>query len=106
MADEKDKKTKQRQKEEQKKRSLHKKSKDRRKKDVMPNLPFIIAFQGDPSVDFRCEDMHDYRREGYHYYTLTGMRGGENGLRRLARYKTHKITRFHMGQVLVYKAGP
>jgi hypothetical protein len=94
--------------EEQKKKSkfnLHKKHKERRKRDAIPGLPFIITFQGDPAKDFRCEDVHDsinkhtyvlVPRKANYYYTL--------GLSRLACYMHHRITRLYEGQLLVYKA--
>lgn len=106
MTDEKDRESQsQRQREKQKKRSLHRKHKDRRKKDVVPNLPFIIGFQGDPAMDFRCEDVHGDSGNQLHIYRLNPIYGENRGLRRLSTYFSKKITRLHMGQVLIYKAG-
>jgi hypothetical protein len=96
----------QKQREEQKKRSLHRKHKERRKRDLMPHLPFIIGFQGDPARDFRCEDVHSDSKDQIHTWILNPIHGwGERGLRRLSRYFSNHITRLHMGQILIYKAG-
>lgn len=97
----------QKQREEQKKRSLHKKHKDRRKKDIMPNLPFIVGFQGDPARDFYCNDEDQRDRKGNPVYELIPRRGarfGEMKFRRLSTYMAHKLTKILNGKVLVYKA--
>jgi len=41
----------------QKRRSLHDKHKERRKRDCMIGMPFIIAFTGDPAGLFYCADI-------------------------------------------------
>lgn len=96
----------QRQQEKKKKRSLHDKHKMRRKKDVAPNLPFIIGYLGDPAQRFFCEDVHEF--DGRHSYGLIGNMPecAEKRFTRLVRYMKHKITRIAVeGKVLIYKAG-
>ena len=85
-------------------RSLHDKHHDRRKRDCMIGLPFIIAYQGDPAQNYFCNDIHDYQ--------LIYEAGGcglwskkEKAFTRLARYLDHHVVTLH-AKVLIYKAGP
>ena len=110
MTEEKEKKRQeQKQREEQKKRSLHRKHKERRKKDIMPNLPFIIGFQGDPAREFYCNDENLRDFSGNPNYELIPrakrLRYSEMKLKRLTSYLSHKMTRILNGKMLVYKAG-
>lgn len=82
-----------------KRRSLHDKHKERRKKDCMIGLPFITAFQGDPAMPFYCNDVRDY--DGTPVYELIY---SERKLARLARYLNHHVVTMH-AKVLIYKAG-
>lgn len=85
-----------------KRRSLHDKHKDRRKKDCMIGLPFIIAFHGDPSQLFYCADIPKTyelipRTNNYPW-------SWEGPLARLMRYLDHHVTQIH-NKVLIWKAG-
>jgi len=85
-----------------KRRSLHKKHKDRRKKDCMIGLPFIIAFHEDPSQLFYCADYPTTfelipRTSKYPWYY-------NSPFARLLRYLEHHVTQIHE-KVLIYKAG-
>ena len=82
-------------------RSLHDKHRERRKKDCMIGMPFIIAFQGDPAGKFYCNDYPDTfelipRTKQYPKYT--------NPFQRLKTYLKHHVTSIHR-KVLIYKAG-
>lgn len=84
-----------------KRRSLHDKHKNRRKKDCMIGMPFIIAFTGDPSQLFYCDDFPKTyelipRTEKYPTYGKY--------FARLIRYLAHWVTQIH-NKVLIYKAG-
>ena len=59
----------QRQRQQHKRRSLHDKHRRRRKKDLMPNIPFLVAYQGDPAMGsyYFCNDVI---RNGVHNYQL------------------------------------
>lgn len=96
----------QKKKEEQKRKSLHRKHKNRRKKDLMPNLPFIIGFQGDPAREFYCNDEDQRDLSGNPTYKLIPRNKifGEMKLKRLGSYFAHKMTRILKGKMLVYKA--
>lgn len=80
-------------------RSLHDKNRDRRKKDCMIGMPFIIAYQGDPAQNFFCNDVI---HNGVHDYDLIF---GEKNFARLDRYLAHHVVTLH-ARVLIYKAGP
>jgi len=84
---------------EKKRRSLHRKHRDRRKRDCMIMMPFIVAFQGDPARPFYCNDVRDYHNEPI--YELIR---AERPFARLERYLGHHIVSIH-AKVLVYKAG-
>jgi hypothetical protein len=78
-------------------RTLHDKNRDRRKKDCMIGMPFIIAYQGDPAQNFFCNDViHD----GVHDYDLIF---GERNFARLERYLARHVVTLH-ARVLIYKA--
>ena len=97
----------QKQKKEQKKRTLHDKHRERRKRDVMPNLPFILGFQGDPARNFYCNDENQRDISGNPNYELIPRtkRGYFNrGLSRLSSYFSHKITKLLKGKMLIYRA--
>lgn len=95
-------------KEEQKKKlkkrlSLHLKHKERRKKDNMIGLPFIIAFQGDPARPFYCNDVMD---KGIHTYELIHKDGSwDKAFARLKTYLAHHVVSM-TAKILIYKAGP
>lgn len=84
-----------------KRRSLHDKHKERRKKDCMIGMPFIIAFQGDPAQKFYCNDIPNSfeliprtSRFPMHIYPLA----------RLKQYMKHHVV--HIAKkVLIWKAG-
>jgi len=78
-------------------RSLHDKHRDRRKRDCMIGLPFIVAFQGDPARPFYCNDV---RVDGEPTYELIKE---EKQLARLARYLEHHVVSLH-AKILIYKA--
>lgn len=75
-------------------RSLHDKHKDRRKKDCMIGMPFVIAYQGDPAQNFFCNDIHTY-----------DLIFGEKNFARLERYLAHHVVTMHE-KVLIFEAGP
>jgi hypothetical protein len=82
-------------------RSLHNKHKDRRKKDCMIGMPFIVAFHGDPAQLFYCDDYPKTyelipRTEKFPMY--------ERYFARLMRYLSHWVTQIH-NKVLIWKAG-
>ena len=83
-------------------RSLHDKHKERRKRDNMIFMPFIIAFQGDPSGKFYCNDIPDTfelipRTKNYH-----GLYA-DKPLSRLKKYMAHHVV--HIAKkVLIWKA--
>lgn len=66
-----------------KRRSLHDKHRRRRKKDLMPNVPFLVAYQGDPAMGayFYCNDIHGFKLiaathnpfERLHMYLMKGI---------------------------------
>jgi len=81
-------------------RSLHDKHKERRKRDCMIGLPFIIAFQGDPTMTYYCADLPQSfelipRTERYP--------SNKSPFERLATYLKHHVTQIH-AKVLIYKA--
>jgi len=78
-------------------RSLHDKHKDRRKKDCMIGMPFIIAFHGDPAQNFFCNDVHSYE--------LIHENGNDKALARLERYMSHHVVTMQ-NKVLIFEAGP
>lgn len=84
-----------------KRRSLHDKHKERRKKDCMIGMPFIIAFQGDPTQLFYCNDFPKTwelipRTNVFPKYMKP--------LERLKQYMRHHVV--HIAKkVLIYKAG-
>jgi hypothetical protein len=81
-------------------RSLHDKHNERRKKDCILGMPFIVAFQGDPSKTFYCAD----HPETFELIPRTGrFPKYERPLARLARYLDHHVTQIH-AKVLIYKA--
>lgn len=87
------------QKQRRKYRSLHDKHK-RRRRDCTLGMPFIIAFQGDPSQLYYCNDIPKYfelipRTEKYPDH--------EHPFSRLKRYMRHHIVNIAK-KVLVYKA--
>lgn len=79
-------------------RTLHDRHRDRRKKDCMLGMPFIIAFQGDPARPFYCNDVHDIYGEPI--YELIREEGP---FVRLKRYMNHHVVSLH-AKVLIYKA--
>jgi len=95
-------------KQKQKKRlSLHQKHKDRRRKDNMIGLPFIIAYQGDPARGFYCNDVKVF---GVHNYELIHDNKQDNLLirdkafQRLRRYLSHKVMSMQ-AKILIWNAG-
>lgn len=95
------KRTKQRQLLKKKRHSLHDKHKDRRKKDCILGMPFIIAFQGDPTKTYYCADYPSSfelipRTDKYPKYS--------GPFKRLKTYLDHHVTQIH-NKVLIYKAG-
>lgn len=84
-----------------KRRSLHDKHKERRKKDCMIGMPFIIAFQGDPAGLFYCNDIPDR----YELIPRTSRFPRQTDmLARLKQYMKHHVV--HIAKkVLIYKAG-
>ena len=83
-----------------KRRSLHDKHRERRKRDCMIGMPFVIAFHGDPAGKFYCNDYPDTfelipRTSRFPKY--------EKPLARLARYQKHHVTSIHR-KILIYKA--
>lgn len=95
----KDKKKRQKQKAQRRIRSLHDKHRRRRKKDLVPNIPFIVAYQGDPAMGayYFCNDVHDYKLIGS---TL-------KPFERLKRYQMKGIASLFKldGKILVKEAG-
>jgi hypothetical protein len=85
-------------------RTLHDKHRDRRKKDCMMGIPFILAFQGDPAREFYCNDQHGYELIHAHTMTIWGISRTENALERLERYmEKHVVWMGH--KVYIYQAG-
>jgi hypothetical protein len=81
-------------------RNLHDKHKDRRKRDCMIGLPFIIAFQGDPTMTYYCADLPTSfelipRTERYP--------SNKSPFERLATYLDHHVVSLHV-KILIYKA--
>jgi len=73
----------------------------RRKRDCSLGLPFIIAFQGDPTQTYYCADLPRTfelipRTRKYPAYA--------HPLGRLKYYMKHHVTQMH-SKVLIYKAG-
>lgn len=103
----------QRQQEEQQKRrkkqTLHRKHKERRAKDIMTGIPFVMGFLGDPALRWRCAQSH-YRT----YYDLIpyGPQATKrnNVLRKfnlLRQYGKHPIQElFKMGGRILIKNAP
>ena len=90
---------KKRQKQSKKRRSLHDKHRRRRKKDLVPNIPFIVAYQGDPAMGayYYCNDAH--------YYKLIG--ATKRPFDRLERYLMKGIASIFAleGKILIKEAG-
>jgi len=84
-----------------KQRSLHKKHRDRRKKDCILGMPFIMAFVGDPARLFYCADIPKtfelIPRTSMYPWLYT------SPFERLQMYLNHHVTQMH-GKVLIYKA--
>ena len=79
-------------------RTLHDRHRDRRKKDCMLGMPFIIAFQGDPARPFYCNDVRNiYGEPNYELIREEGP------LVRLKRYLSHHVVSLHT-KVLIWKA--
>jgi len=84
-----------------KRRSLHDKRKERIRKDCILGMPFIIAFQGDPSKMYYCADFP----RSYELIPRTNKYPRYNDpLARLKQYMHHHVTQIH-AKVLIYKAG-
>lgn len=83
-------------------RTLHDKHRDRRKKDCMIGLPFVIAFQGDPAQNFFCNDIHSYELIHDEVGRTDSLR--DKAFYRLIRYMDHHVVTMH-AKVLIYKAG-
>lgn len=76
------------------------KRRNRRKKDCMLGLPFIIGFQGDPTRLFYCNDIP----KSYELIPRTAKYPNWEGpLARLKRYLRHFVIKMH-GKVLIWKA--
>jgi len=89
------------------KRRLHTKHKNRRKKDCMIGMPFIIGYQGDPARGyyFRCNDMQRMykNRLDYHYHLINPLT--EKPFSRLKRYQKKRISDIaKIGYILVEEA--
>jgi len=83
-----------------KQRSLHDKHKERRKKDCMIGMPFIIAFQGDPSGTYYCADYPT----SFELIARTSQYPQRMGpFARLKQYLSHHVTQIH-AKILIYKA--
>jgi len=93
------KKQRQKQLERKKRRSLHDKHRRRRKKDLMPNIPFLVAYQGDPAMGayYYCNDVHGYQLIG----------ATRRPFERLQRYLMKGIASIFKldGKILVKEAG-
>jgi hypothetical protein len=93
------------------KKKQKKKKKLRRKKDMMINMPFIIAYMGDPAQSFRCHDIINDKGE-YTYelilpiniYVYGYVNYPVKAFERLKLYMNHKVDVIN-GRVLVWKAG-
>lgn len=80
-------------------RSLHDKHRERRKKDCILGMPFIMAFQGDPAGLFYCNDIPDT----FELIPRTGNYKGNTPLERLKTYIRHHVVQIAK-KVLIYKA--
>ena len=92
------------------KRTLHEKHKERRKKDCMLTMPFILAFMGDPTREFYCADFPETyeiipKTDIYNRKSHPWMGNEKQGdFFRLGRYMDHKVDSI-LGKILIYDAG-
>jgi hypothetical protein len=78
---------------------LYERERRRRKKDCMIGMPFIIAFQGDPTRLYYCNDLPDH----YELIPRTPNYHGSTPFMRLLTYQLNHVVTMN-GKVLIYKA--
>lgn len=80
-------------------RTLHDRHRERRKKDCMLGMPFVLAFQGDPAGFFYCNDLP----KTFELIPRTKMYKGDTPLERLKKYMRHHVVQIAK-RILIYKA--